>query len=140
MSRGHEVLRQLRPELQEIDVQISSSLISDIILETKNMTARIFGSPPLNIMFKEIRVDENGKPNGYCHIYVVKEHIQFIPKDKTLNWTPVEFGGMFIHGNLNGIVAVQTNTSSYGWMTAKNGILHGPCAIYGIHHLLEPVS
>ena len=144
VSSAHQVLWRLRPELEEEDTNKSVKLISDFVLnhKTKNMTARILGSPEVEIMFTGLAVtlDSNDQPNGINDISVVKKYRHLIPKDNTLNWSPTKIVGMFSHGELNGYTFVETNVSTHAWLTIKNGVLHGPSIIYGIPHILEPVS
>ena len=63
--------------------------------------------------------------------------MDLIPKDKTLPWAPTRFAGVFTHGNLNGLTFISTNaSSSYGWLSVKDDVLHGPCVFFGIQPLL----
>ena len=144
VSRAHEILWRLRPELEEPDRNKSPKLISDIVLnpKTKNITARILGSPAVEIRFAawDVMLDSNNQLNGINDIYVVNKYRHLIPKDNTLGWSPVRIVGRFSHGDLNGYTLVETNVSTYAWVTVNTGILHGPSILYGISHILEPVS
>ena len=144
VSTAHQVLWRLRPELEEPDTNNSVKLISNFFLnhKTKNMTARILGSSEVEITFTggAVTLDSNNQPNGINEISVVKKYHPLIPKDNTLGWSPTKIVGMFSHGELNGYTFVETNVSTHAWVTVKKGILHGPSIIYGISHILEPVS
>ena len=71
---------------------------------------------------------------------MVEEHEHLIPKDKTLGWGPVRIIGIFSHGILNGYTVIKTKKHSTALVMARDGVLHGPCLIYGIQYLLEEVS
>ena len=119
---------RLRPELEEVDKNKSVKLISDFVLnhETKNMTARILGSPEVEIRFTgvDVKLDNNNQPNGINEISIVEKYRSLIPKDNTLGWSPIRIVGMFSHGELNGYVSVETNYSTFACLTVKNGVLH----------------
>ena len=116
-------------------------LISDIELNRQSITATavILGSVPLHIKSSKMTVDNNNKLHGYCVLSILKDDENLVPRDKTLGWVPHKIAGYFIHGKLNGIAIIVTNHNSYGWVTATNGILHGPIVVYGLHAIL-PVS
>ena len=138
-----EVLWQLRPETEQLHEDMSTKLIADIHLnvEEKTMTARVLGSAPVNIIFAAgfIRLDNDLKLNGFNDIIVASEHQKFVPRDKTLGWSPTRIIGNFHHGNLNGFAFLETNVSTSVWAMVKNGIMHGPCVIWGISYIIEPV-
>ena len=69
--------------------------------------------------------------------YHQKLHQQYVPKDETLGWAPTRIAGHFSDGVLNGIALITTNISTDVWATVKNGVLHGPCVIYGISYILN---
>ena len=144
IQMGHEILWQLRPESEEPDIQKSKRLISNIYLnpETKSMKARILGSIPVKIQFdgEHVKLDTENQLNGYNDINVATEHQKYIPKDTTLGWVPIRIAGKFTHGYLSGYVMVQTSVSSFVWVSVKNGIMHGPCVVYGIANLIDLVS
>ena len=67
---------------------------------------------------------------------VVNKDRKFVSRDRTLQWHPYKIKGIFIHGELNGITVVHTNTFSSGWVTTKDGVLHGPCIFHGLQPIL----
>ena len=142
--KGHELLWRLRPMEQLLDMKTSLKLISDFEFNSKSWKcyARILGSQPLKVHFqyKRIKLDNDLKPNGYNDIQIEFSQRHLIPKDKTLNWAPSRIIGIFHHGVLNGPALVQTNTSSYAWVTVQDGALHGPCIISKTHFTLDIVS
>ena len=144
IATAPEILWQLKPTLEEPDRNKATKLIADIVinLRNKSMTARILGSPPVEITFTGafLKIDRNNILNGINDISVVEKYRHLIPKDNTLGWSPIRIIGMFSHGDLNGLTVVETNVSTYAWMTVNHCILHGPAIIYGISHILEPVS
>ena len=144
VSRAPEILWQLSPELEQLNVAKSIRLISDVSLctETKSMKARVFGSRPVNILFANghIKLNPQLQVHGFNDIKISADHQQYVPKDETLGWSPTRIAGHFSNGVLNGIALITTNTSTDVWATLKNGILHGPCVIYGISYILDTVS
>ena len=143
VSRAPEILWQLRPELEQLYVAKSNMLISDVNIcsEKKSMTARILGSPPVTFVFANghVRLNNNMKLNGFNHIQIDSEQQQHVPKEKTLGWGIISIAGKFSHGVLNGLTLIKTNVSTEVWATVKNGILHGPCVVYGISYIIDPV-
>ena len=131
---GYQVLWYLKPYLKGPDKKRSIKLISNVTYnyETKQSTAVVLGSKPLRIQFHSIIVDKHQRLNGYCDISIHKEDRAFVPQDKTLKWPPYRVKGMFTHGELHGIAVVYTDTLSYGWVTVKRNVLHGPCVFHGI--------
>ena len=144
VARVHEVLWRLKPVLEEPDNNKSTKLISDIVLNQKNksITARILGSPAVEITFTlgSARLDSKNKLNGVNDIMIIQEHWKHIPNDITLRWAPIRIIGIFVHGELNGFTRIDTNVATQAWVTVKNGVIHGPSVIYGISHIMEPVS
>ena len=139
LPRGYQVLWYLRPELEQVDKIKSIKLISNITLDHKSSTATasILGSDPLRMTLNYVALDNKKRLHGYCDISVVKEDEHLIPKDKTLEWIPTRFRGMFLQGNLNGIALIGLNLEGFnGWFTLKEGVLHGPCIINGIRPVL----
>ena len=131
---GNKVLWRLKPITENIDESRSLKLISNITFDhkNKNVTAIILGSTPLRITFNQLQTDANQVLNGYCDISVVQDDRRYLPRDKTLHWPPYRIRGMFNHGKLNGIVTIETNTMSSGWVTVKNGVMHGPVVFHGL--------
>ena len=144
VSRAPEILWQLRPQLKQLDKANSIRLISDIHLctETKSMKASILGSPPVKIAFGngDIKLDHNLTLNGFNHLIVVLEYQQYVPGDKSLGWYPTQISGNFERGVLNGLALVKTNVSTTVWAMLRDGILHGPCVVYGISYIIGTVS
>ena len=143
ISRAPEILWQLRPEIDHFDESNSIKLISNIILCTKmkSMTARILGSPPVKVRFRTeaFNVDNYLRLNGFNDIEVVSEEQQYVPRNRPLNWSPIRIAGKFENGVLNGLAFITTNVSTYVWAMVKDGVLHGPCVIYGISYIIDPV-
>ena len=135
---GFRVLWQLKPMLDGPDIAGSIKLISNVTFDIKNRkgTANILGSIPLTITFDHIVVDNQGKLNGYCELNIVNRDRKFVSRDRTLQWHPYKIKGIFVHGELNGITVVDTNTFSSGWVTTKDGVLHGPCIFHGLQPIL----
>ena len=138
-----EVLWQLRPDSEQLDEDVSTKLIADINLnvEEKTMTARVLDSAPVNIIFAAggMKLDKALKLNGFNDIIIASEHRKIVPSDKTLGWSPTRILGYFDHGSLNGFTFLETNVKTYVWAMVKNGIMHGPCVIWGISYIIEPV-
>ena len=139
-----EVLWQLKPDFEELDENEAVRLISDVNLNTENstMTARVLGSPPVKIQFAsgDVKLDDNMKLNGLNDIIIESENQHLVPRDKALGWSPTRIIGHFHHGSLNGFAFLQTNLTTFVWAMTKNGILHGPCIIWRISYMIEPVS
>ena len=139
-----EVLWQLKPESERLNENMSTRLLADVNLniEEKTMTARVLGSPPVKILFSagDIKLDNDLKLNGFNDIIIESEYQKLVPRDSTLGWSPTRIIGNFDHGNLNGFAFLQTNVSTFVWAMMKNGIMHGPCVIWGISYIIEPVS
>ena len=139
-----EVLWKLKPDLEKLDENGAVKLISDINLniEHNTMTARVLGSPPVKIQFAsgDVKLDNNMRPNGLNDIIIASENQHLVPRDKALGWSPTRIIGHFDHGSLNGFAFLQTNLTTFVWAMTKNGILHGPCLIWRISYIIEPVS
>ena len=135
---AYRLLWHMSPEDNSIDEPKSLRLVSDVKLDPRMVTAtaRILGSLPIRISFSKLAVDKNNMLHGYCDFSVLKEDYNLVPRDKTLGWPIHKVIGHFVHGKLNGITMVKTNTMSSGWLTVKNGILHGPVVLYGLHPIL----
>ena len=143
VSHAPEILWQLRPEVEKLDVDKSIKLISTIgfCTDTKSMTATILGSRPIKIESAggSFSVDNDLKLNGFNEVKVASEERQYVQRDKSLNWYPISIAGKFEHGVLNGISLITTNVSTQVWAMVRHGILHGPCVIYGISYIIDPV-
>ena len=142
-SRAPEILWQLRPELEQLDEANAIKLISNIAFceKMKSMTARILGSPPVKIKFRtgSFNLDKNLRLNGYNDIEIISKEQQYVPRNKPLRWYPTRVAAKFDHGVLNGLAFITTNVLTYVWAMVKNGILHGPCVVYGVSYIIEPV-
>ena len=143
-KRAHEILWRLKPLKEEPDHKHSRKLISDVNIdnENRNMTARIFGSPPLQIKIVggQVTLDGDNRPHGFNDFQVINDHQKFVPRDDTLGWAPKRIIGFFQHGSLNGITGIATNRSTLIWGMVKDGVLHGPTITYGISFIMEEVS
>ena len=139
-----QVFGRLKPETTQPDLEKSTFLISDININNrkKTKTAKILGSPPVKIEFTGggIQYDSNLNLHGFNDIHVLPEDIQYIPQDKTLNWSPSRIIGNFDHGNLNGLAIIKTDIGTEVWATVRNGVIHGPVIICGISYILERVK
>ena len=128
----------LKPLLEDIDERKSLKLISNVTFHhvNKTSTAVILGSKPLRIKFLHLGVTKQEELDGYCDISVIPEDWWLVPRDNALQWPPYRIKGIFIRGELNGIANVGTNTMSSGWVTVKDGVLHGPVIFHGLHPVL----
>ena len=139
-----EILWQLRPELEQLDEDDSIRLISDVNfnIEKQCFTAKILGSPAVKVLFAadNVRLDSDFKLNGFNDVLIATEDQNLVPRDKTLSWSPTRIIGRFDHGLLNGLAFLHTNIGTFVWAITKNGILHGPCVIWRISYVIEPVS
>ena len=143
-KRAHEILWRLKPIKEDPNHNISLKLIHDINVdkENKSITAKILGSPPLQIRFLggEVTLDNKNRPHGFNDLEVIVEDKHRIPKATSLGWAPRRITGFFRHGILNGIAGISTNRSNLVWATVRDGVLHGPTLSYGINFIMEHVS
>ena len=135
---GYKIMWYLKPLLEDVNKTKHIKLISNVTFHhvNKTSTAVILGSTPLRIKFLHIGVNQHEELDGYCDISVIPEDWFLVPRDNTLQWPPNRIKGYFISGELNGIVIVGTNTESSGWVTVKDGVLHGPVIFHGLHPVL----
>ena len=138
---GYQVLWHFKPLSDDVNVESSIKFISNITFDNNTNTSMvsILGSRLLGITFSHITINKHGKLNGYCELNVVSKDRKYVPRDNTLQWPTHNIKGMFTNGELNGIAVVNTNTFSSGWLTVKNGVIHGPCLFHGLQPIL-PVS
>ena len=135
---GYQIMWYLKPLLEVVNKAKSLKLISNVTFHhiNKTSTAVILGSKPLRIKFLHIGVNKHEELDGYCDISVIPEDWLLVPRDNSLQWPPNRIKGMFIRGELNGIAIIGTNTVSSGWVTVKDGVLHGPVIFHGLHPVL----
>ena len=133
-------LKQLK---EDPDPKKSRRLISDINVDkyTRSITARILGSPPLQISWLggEVKLDSENRPHGFNDFQVIENQKHLIPKVTSLGWAPRRINGFFHHGILNGITGIATNRSNVIWAIVNDGILHGPTVTFGINFIMEEV-
>ena len=91
-----------------------------------------FNEVKITIIFRTLKLDNNFLPNGYNDLSVVEENEHLIPKDNALGWVPVRIIGIFSHGVLRGYTVIKTKKHSTTLVMTRDGVLHGPCVIYGI--------
>ena len=143
-KRAHEILWRLRPIKEDPNHSISQRLIHDINVDSKNksITAKILGSPPLQIRFLggEVTLDNKNRPHGFNDLEVIVGDKHRIPKATSLGWAPRRIAGFFQHGILNGFAGISTNRSNLVWGTVKDGVLHGPTLSFGINFIMDHVS
>ena len=137
---GCRILWHLKPLSEEVDDIIARKLITNITFDniTKTSTAVIFGRT-VRIHFEDFVLNQKSELDGYCDIRVALEDRKFVPRDYALEWPPYRIKGMFRHGELNGIALIETDTSSFGWVTMKNGVMHGPVVFQALMPV-NPVS
>ena len=136
---GFKALWHLKPLSEELDQNRAIELISNIAYNdtTNTFSANILGSKrPLKIQFNDFKLNDKLEIDGYCDISIDLEDRYNIPKDVALDWPPYRIRGIFKDGKLNGISVVETNTQSFGWVTMKDNVIHGPV----IFHALMPVN
>ena len=132
---GYQILWHLKPLTEDIDHSTAHQLITNITFNaTRNSnTAIIFGSErPLRIDLHEFHLNKRYELDGYCDISVAVQDRNLVPRDTALDWPPYRIKGMFRQGKLIGITIIETDTQSFGWVTMKDNVMHGPVVFQGI--------
>ena len=132
---GYRALWHLKPLSEELDTNRASKLISNISFNetTKVFTANILESKkPLRIYFNEFKLNKKFELDGYCDISVIWDDRHLVPKDATLGWAPYQIRGIFKNGKMSGTAIIDTNSQSFGWVTMKDDVMHGPIIFQGL--------
>ena len=132
---GYQILWHLKPLSENMDHSMARHLITNITFNaTSNLsTATLFGSErPLRINLHEFHLNKRFELDGYCDISVAVQDRNLVPRDNALDWPPYRIKGMFRQGKLSGIAIIETDTQSFGWVTLKDNVMHGPVIFQGI--------
>ena len=132
---GCRILWHLKPPAEEVDEVTALRLISNITINetTRTVTAVILGSErPLELELYEFHLNKRLELHGYCDIGIAAKDRLGVPRDNAVDWPPYRIKGMFYNGKLNGIAIIETDTQSFGWVTMKDNVIHGPVVFQGI--------
>ena len=132
---GYQILWHIKPLSEDIDHSTARQLITNITFnDTINSnTAIIFGSErPLRVDLHELHLNKRLELDGYCDVSVAIQDRNLVPRDNALDWQPYRIKGMFHQGKLSGIAIIETETQSFGWVTIKDNVMHGPVVFQGI--------
>ena len=69
--------------------------------------------------------------------FLITINADFLNIHLFLDWSPKLISGIFNHGNLDGVVNIQTWRGQPGYLTLRNGVIHGPAYFHGQVPILD---
>lgn len=134
-----KVLNYLKPVESPVDHEkVKLPFMSKVeVIDDKTAKMSIWNGPVQSWTADFSSRDENGALHGYCGFSIGDRFFNKTGYYGQLKWSIESFSGRFIHGQLDGVVLMNTWFGGKIFATFKNGVMHGPVASYGQFPLLD---